>query len=127
PDPGRANAYALLDSNPFGLGGPYSDDPTAAEVAKPTPSDLGAFRTPSLRNITLSAPYMHNGRFDSLRDAIVFHLDGGGTDTSAFVGSVDPLLVRRSLSDGEIDDMVAFFSALAGAYPRLPWADWPQL
>ena len=33
----------------------------------------GAFKTPTLRNITITAPYMHNGFFDNLRDAVAFY------------------------------------------------------
>ena len=63
------------------------------------------FRTPSLRNVTLSAPYGHNGRFATLAEAIDFH------------GPIDP---------ADRDQIVRFLGSLAGAYPLPPWNDWPQ-
>ena len=127
PDRGRADAVAILRANPFNGQGAYWDGPRPSAPADPAPADLGAFRTPSLRNLAYTAPYMHNGRFASLREVVDFHLAGGASDQSAYVGEVDPLLVRRDLSDGERDDLVAFLSgALTGDYPAPPWNDWPQ-
>jgi cytochrome c peroxidase len=55
---------------------PKSDDPGRWEVTQ-DPDDLGKMRTPSLRNLSLRAPYMHNGRFATIDEVIEFY-DAGG-------------------------------------------------
>jgi cytochrome c peroxidase len=52
----------------------YSDNGKGILTSKA--SDMGVFKSPSLRNITLSAPYMHDGRFATLEDVIDFYSDG---------------------------------------------------
>jgi cytochrome c peroxidase len=126
PDQGRAGAYAILQANPFNGLGNFVDGPKVAPDTGPNPGDLGAFRTPTLRNVTLSAPYMHNGSSATLEDAIAFHAQGGGRGGTGFVGDVDPLLTAQSLSAQDIADLVDFFGALEGAYPPVPWNNWPQ-
>ena len=49
-----------------------------AEPILNEPSQRGAFKVPSLRNIELTAPYMHSGRFETLREAAKFYTDGRG-------------------------------------------------
>jgi cytochrome c peroxidase len=126
PDPGRAAAYAILSANPFNGQGSFFDGTPLAPETGPNPGDLGAFRTPTLRNITLTAPYMHNGSSQTLQDAIAFHAAGGGRGGSGFVGDVDPLLTPQSLSQQDIADLVDFFGTLQGSYPGIPWNNWPQ-
>lgn len=76
------------------------------------PSDSGKFKTPHLRNIALTAPYMHDGSQKTLREVVVFY-----NDMSHFPkeSKVHPLLKSqrtRPMTDAEIDDMVAFLNAL---------------
>jgi cytochrome c peroxidase len=75
--------------------------------------DLGAFKTPTLRNIAVTAPYMHDGSLATLRDVIVHYNNGGvtieGNPVNDFLsGGIRPL----DLSDKQIDDLVAFMEAL---------------
>lgn len=125
-DPGRAAGVAVLLASPFNASGPYYDG------ARPEPSDRlepgseGAFRTPSLRNLTLTAPYGHNGRFATLEAAVDFHLQGGGRGLGGFAGEVDPLLQPQPLSTEDRDALVALLKALKGDYPQRPWNDWPD-
>ena len=75
--------------------------------------DLGSFKTPSLRNIALTAPYMHDGSLASLRDVVVHYNNGGvtkkGNPVNDFLsGGIRPL----NLTEDEIDDLVAFMEAL---------------
>lgn len=67
------------------------------------PEDAGRFRTPGLRNVALSAPYMHDGEVATLREAIAHH----HADPSAS----DPRL-KQALSDTETQDLIAFLEAL---------------
>jgi cytochrome c peroxidase len=99
----------------------------------------GAFKTPTLRNIALTAPYMHNGRFATLREAVAFYATrdtapgrwyGGGEQFDdlppALRGNVDrdtPPYQRQpgqraALSDREVDDIVAFLLTLTDGYRR---------
>jgi len=75
--------------------------------------DLGAFKTPTLRNIAVTAPYMHDGSVKTLADAVVHYNNGGVTNEGDPVndflsGGIRPL----NLTDEEIDDLVAFMEAL---------------
>lgn len=131
PDLGRAEGARQLAENPFRLTGPFADDPPAdaktpeellAEAEDP--AAVGAFLTPSLRNLVYTAPYGHNGAFARLEDIVRHHLDGGAD--GGFPGQVDPKLRPMSLSDDEIAALVAFLEALEGELPPRPWADWPD-
>lgn len=71
------------------------------------PQDLGAFKTPSLRDIELTAPYMHNGGLKTLREVIDFYNKGGEPNSN-----LDKDIVRLDLSDQEISDLEAFLKTL---------------
>ncbi|WP_046245612.1 cytochrome-c peroxidase [Hymenobacter terrenus] len=71
-----------------------------------------AFRTPSLRNLTLTAPYMHNGQHPTLEDVMVFYdriRDGERLDVNVPVGELDPLLQPRVTRSS---DLIEFLRAL---------------
>lgn len=72
----------------------------------------GKFRTPSLRYTKYTYPFMHNGMIETLRDVVVFYNEGGGTNE--FAKTKSPLIKPLGLSDGEIDDLVAFLESLSG-------------
>ena len=76
-------------------------------------SDIGAFKTPTLRNIAVTAPYMHDGSLTTLREVVVHYNNGGAAtkeeDITPFLsGGIKPL----KLSDQQIDNLVAFLEAL---------------
>lgn len=75
--------------------------------------DLGSFKTPTLRNIAVTNPYMHDGSIATLREVVVHYNNGGVTNEGEKVndflsGGIRPL----KLSDEQIDDLVAFMEAL---------------
>ena len=74
-------------------------------------SDNGKFKTPTLRNIEVSAPYMHDGRFATL-EKVIEHYDSGGH----FSSTVDPLMkklgVGLNLTNQEKSDLIAFLKTL---------------
>ncbi len=75
--------------------------------------DLGSFKTPTLRNIAVTAPYFHDGSAKTLRDSVVHYNNGGvtteGDPVNDFLsGGIRPL----NLTDDQIDDLVAFLEAL---------------
>ncbi|MCA9646669.1 MAG: di-heme enzyme [Polyangiaceae bacterium] len=83
------------------------------------PKDRGMFRPSSLRNVALTAPYMHDGSLPTLRD-VILHYSRGGTVTEsgpyAGDGRLSPLksgLVRGfEINEQEIQDVIAFLNAL---------------
>ncbi len=106
-DPGRAAAYAVLDASPFRADGVFADpsDLPALQTA-PRPSDLHAFKTPSLRNVASTAPYFHDGRAATLEAAVFAH--------------------GARLSTDERRAVVTFLKTLDGDYPPSPWNSWPE-
>jgi cytochrome c peroxidase len=105
--------------------------PDAAEGAAETPpSDLGLYeitrnpddrwkyRTPTLRNIALTAPYMHNGTFGDLEQVVRFYNAGGVPNPV-----LDPLIRPLGLSDEEIGQLVAFLRSLTGSNVAVVVAD----
>jgi cytochrome c peroxidase len=82
--------------------------------------DKGAFKTPTLRSITETAPYMHDGAFKTLEDVIDFLDKGGGPNPN-----LSPLIKPLGLTAEEKADLVAFLKALSGEpikfeMPKLP-------
>jgi cytochrome c peroxidase len=74
------------------------------------PADRWKYRTPTLRNVALTAPYMHNGALQTLREVVEFYNRGGEPNEV-----LDPLIRPLSLQSAEIDDLVAFLESLTGA------------
>jgi cytochrome c peroxidase len=75
----------------------------------------GAWRTPSLRDVALSAPYMHNGMFATLAEVVEHYDRGGATSTGGErVGELDPFMQPLHLSAEERADLVAFLESLTG-------------
>jgi len=79
-------------------------------------NDLGKFKTPSLRNIELTAPYMHDGRFATLRD-VLGHYDTG----FVYSPTISPLMLKhvdqnqqpiKRLTDQDKDDLIEFLKLL---------------
>ena len=97
-----------------------SDDPGRAGVADD--GVAGAFKVPSLRNIALSAPYMHNGSLATLDDVVTFYEEGGGHANGA--ENLDVFVNGFDLTDQEHEDLVAFLYALTdeSALPDVPAA-----
>lgn len=69
--------------------------------------DVGKFITPTLRNIALSAPYMHAGQFKTLREVVQHYNDGGQANLNT-----DPLVRPLGLTEQEREDLVAFMEGL---------------
>jgi cytochrome c peroxidase len=69
--------------------------------------DIGSFKTEQLRNVGLTAPYMHDGSLHTLWD-VLDHYNKGGETNAYLDGGIEPL----NLSENEINDVVAFLFAL---------------
>lgn len=73
------------------------------------PQDLWKYKTPTLRNIELTAPYMHNGTFETLKQVVEFYNRGGIVNEN-----LDPLIKPLNLNESEITDLTAFLKSLTG-------------
>jgi cytochrome c peroxidase len=78
------------------------------------PKDKGKFRTPPLRELKYTAPYMHNGVFNTLAEVVAFYNSGGGE-----AANKTELLKPLNLSAKEQKDLVAFLEALSMEKPLL--------
>ena len=82
--------------------------------------DKGAFKTPTLRSVVETGPYMHDGVFKTLEEVIDFFDAGGGSNPN-----LSPLIKPLALSSEEKGDLIEFLKALTGAplkvtVPKLP-------
>jgi cytochrome c peroxidase len=89
-------------------------DPGRKEVTK-ADKDTGAFKTPTVRNVALNAPYMHDGSQKTLME-VVEHYAKGGTPNPHLSNRIKKL----DLSDAEKSDLVAFMEqGLTGPMPKI--------
>ena len=115
-DPGRYGGVAKLQASRFNLLGPYNDD-TAKAAGIPTRHveqlhrNWGEFRVPSLRNVALTAPYMHNGSLATLKDVVRHYSE---LDEERLHGHAGARLIRPlRLTSREASDLVAFLETLS--------------
>ncbi len=88
--------------------GVKGDDPGRFKITG-VEADRNAFKTPTLRNVARTAPYMHDGSLSTLRDVIDFYDVGGGEQRPKSV-----LLRKLHLTEKEKSDLVAFLESLTG-------------
>ncbi|HEY9674525.1 MAG TPA: cytochrome c peroxidase, partial [Waterburya sp.] len=101
----------------------FGQAPNIAVGANDTVSADGNFKAPTLRNVELTAPFMHNGGMLTLRHVVDFYSRGAGDD------SATPRLPVLNLSDAQKEALVAFLKSLTDErvrYERAPF-DHPQL
>ncbi len=110
--------YALFTDNKFhNLGIGADADGNLADLGRfeqtKNDADMGAFKTPTLRNISTRAPYFHDGSFPALRDALG-HYIGGGNQNAHLDKEIHAL---DFLSFDERDDILAFLDSLTVKMP----------
>ena len=71
--------------------------------------DMGKFKTPSLRDVEHTAPYMHDGSIGTLEDVVEFYSKGGNPNPH-----LDPAIQPLNLSAAEKEDLVAFLKSISG-------------
>lgn len=74
--------------------------------------DRGAFKTPTLRSVALTAPYMHDGSLQTLKQVVDFYTGGGNSNAH-----LDPEMKKIRLKAQERRDLVDFLEALTGEMP----------
>jgi cytochrome c peroxidase len=132
-DEGRLEGIDLVKTDPFNRAGAFSDAVSSAHleplVLRANMSETqrravtGLFKTPTLRNVSRTAPYMHDGVYGNLREVVSHYNFGGGT--GAYSGDKDLAISPLLLSSDEVDDLVAFLRALEDG-PPLPTAHFPE-
>lgn len=117
-DPGRLEGIDRLRLGEFGAGSRWSDatnGPRAqnARFLARAPHAQGQFKTPTLRNVALTAPYMHDGRLASLAEVLAHYssLPGRGTPGP----HQETVLTPLALTPAETADLTAFLESLTDA------------
>jgi cytochrome c peroxidase len=113
-DSGRAGGIKTLRADPFNLLSAWSDDRTGTAAVKTrhveaNHASFGQFKTPSLRSLGHTAPYMHDGRYATLREAVRHYSE---LDMERIHTHGEQLLRPLKLSAPETDDLVAFLESL---------------
>ncbi|MGH8704993.1 MAG: cytochrome-c peroxidase [Burkholderiales bacterium] len=113
-DPGRHGGIARMKASRFNLLGRYNDDRSAASALKTRHvftdhRNFGEFKVPSLRNVALTGPYMHNGSLATLADVVRHYSE---LDLERLHADGESLLRPLRLGDEEAKDLVAFLESL---------------
>ncbi|MEQ8275071.1 MAG: cytochrome c peroxidase [Deltaproteobacteria bacterium] len=135
-DEGRAAGIRNVIDSPFNCAGPFSDHPdkSTCAVVDLEMSDraraLGTFKTPTLRDVSRSAPYGHTGGLATLEDVIELY-DRGGDEPGTYQGDLHPKVRPLGLTEEEKAALVVFLRTLDGEplepslhiRPQLPMGD----
>jgi cytochrome c peroxidase len=113
-DPGRHEGIRKLQASRYNLLGPFNDDSvrgtaTSTRFVALDHRNFGEFKVPSLRNVARTAPYMHNGSMATLRDVIRHYSQ---LDEDRLHSDGERILKPLGLTDGDVDDLVAFLETL---------------
>jgi cytochrome c peroxidase len=124
-DPARLAAVDFVQSNPFNAAGAFSDAPDSPKgqmvrSLKRAPELFGQFRTPPLRGVALTPPFMHDGRMATLADVVRFYDTLEGAAPIGHHG--ESVLVPLGLGDSGRADLEAFLRSLTGEHPDARWA-----
>jgi len=103
-------AYALFTDDEFhniGAGEDEGREDAGRMSATSKEVDRGKFKTPTLRNVALTGPYMHDGSIRTLKEVVAFYTRGGRANPN-----LDPAIRPIRLSAREVEDLVNFLEAL---------------
>lgn len=118
-DTGRYDGIKQLLENPFNGSGIYSDDPETPkrilDLLESTQQLKGRFKTPTLRNIALTAPYFHTGGYPTIVSILRFN--GSEIPTTEYVGVRDDTRQPFKLNEQEVNDLEEFLLTLTGELP----------
>lgn len=119
---GKANCLSChagqtLTDNSFHNLGMEGDDGRFAVTKQE--EDKGKFKTPALRGVAHTGPFMHNGSLATLKDVVNYYNEGGGNHPNK-----DPLIKPINLTDQEVNSLVAFLESMSG---EVPVVDVPKL
>lgn len=113
-DKGRFGGIEAFRKSPYSRAGRYSDAPrdaasTLTQRVTQQHKNWGAFKVPGLRNISRTAPYMHNGSLATLRDVVIHYSE---INVERLHSDGTAILRPLHLTNKEVDDLVAFLNSL---------------
>jgi cytochrome c peroxidase len=121
--PGQTAAIEAMLDWKFNAAGPYSDARTGQDanrlgsvkstLAEKRAEMEGAYKTPTLRNVTLTAPYMHTGELATLDDVIEFY-NNGGDEEGSFVGTRTENIKPLNLNEEEKAALKKLLESMTG-------------
>jgi cytochrome c peroxidase len=116
-------AFAKTESEVLGTPsdalGKTPDTDKGRYVMHPMPQLLRSFKTPTVRNASLTAPYMHNGVYKTLEQVMDFYNKGGGEGLGLKTENQTLPADRLQLSESEIKSIIAFMSSLTDELTKL--------
>ncbi len=127
-DAGRQTGLVNVLDSAFNCRGEFSDNPgnscpdLSYLVKNSLPMLRGAFKVPSLRNVEMTGPYMHDGRFETLAQVLQHYRD---PDVDA-LGQRQHELQALQLNDRAIQQLADFLGSLTGELKRDRWFKAPQ-
>ncbi len=105
------------------IGVPDEGEPDLGRGATAERAADHSFRVPSLRNVELTAPYMHNGSLPTLEEVVKFYSEGGGRREASPVPMIDDKIQKFDITPEESADLVAFLKALTDTSHQPPAPD----
>jgi cytochrome c peroxidase len=113
---GRRAGLERARKDSFNAAGPFSDDREGARASElgtlvQSSESFGQFKTPSLRNVALTAPYMHQGQLATLADVLRYYSTLDGAVPAGHHG--EQVIKPLHLAPQEIDDLIAFLQTLS--------------
>ena len=128
-DPARLAAVDEVKASPFNASGGFSDAPESPKgqmvrALKRSTELFGQFRTPPLRGVERTAPYMHDGRFATLADVVRFYDTLQGSAPVGHHG--ESVLEPLGLGEAGRADLEAFLRSLTPASPAELWGRAPE-
>jgi cytochrome c peroxidase len=111
------HAGPMLSDQAFhnlGVGTDRESPGAGREAVTKNAQDRGKFKTPTLRNVALTWPYLHDGSAPSLDEVIALYDRGGEPNAN-----LDPLMRPLGLTGAEREDLKAFLEALTGTLPAI--------
>jgi len=107
-------AFSDQSFHNLGVGMDAKEPDLGRENFTKAPADRGKFKTPGLRNVALTYPYLHTGAEKTLLDVVELYNRGGVANSN-----LDPLMLPLRLTKQEKQDLVAFLEALTGTLPAI--------
>ncbi len=105
----------------LGVGMDVAEPDLGRYVVTGDEKDKGAFKTPTIRNVALTAPYMHDGSQKTLEEVVEWYAKGGHANPW-----LSPKIKKLELTEQDKQDLVAFMQTCTGEFPRVETGRLPQ-
>jgi cytochrome c peroxidase len=105
----------------LGIGADTESPDLGRFVVTEDDKDRGAFKTPTIRNVALSAPYMHDGSLKTLEEVVAWYDKGGHPNPH-----LSDKIKKLDLTEQEKKDLVEFMKACTGEFPKVETARLPE-